>query len=242
MTPEHPDIIRAKRLIAELEPKAAAEAAGKAAGSTGATQSSPEESQKRERLGQMKAEIESIDRQSRFKESEEQRMRAQVAEYQRRIEAVPGIESEWTALTRDYDTQQATYKDLLSKSEAAKVAVDLENRRIGENFRVLDPPRVPVKPISPKRIQISGGGFAVGLVIGLLLTALLELWDASFRTEADVTALLSLPILATVPFVETQEEKRVRVRYRLIATSGAAVFAVGGAYVFWVMRLWTFLV
>ena len=242
LTPEHPDIVRAKRQIAELEPKAAAEAAAQAADPTGAAATSPDDVQRRERIRQMKAEIESIDRQALFKESEERRMRAQVAEYQRRIEAVPGIESEWTSLTRDYETHQTAYKDLLTKSEAAKVAVDLENMRIGENFRVLDPPRVPVKPISPKRIQISGGGLAAGLVIGVLLAALLELWDASFRTEADITALIALPVLATVPFVETFDERRTRVRYWMVGSTGAVVAVAAAAYVFWAMRLWTFVV
>jgi polysaccharide chain length determinant protein (PEP-CTERM system associated) len=242
LTPEHPDIIRTKRQIAELEPKAATEAASAASDPTGGSSTSPEDQQKRERLRQMKAEIESIDRQSLFKESEEKRMRAQVAEYQRRIEAVPGIESEWTALTRDYETQQTAYKDLLTKSEAAKVAVDLENRRIGENFRVLDPPRVPVKPISPKRIQISGAGLGAGLVIGLALIALLEVSDASFRAEGDVVALTGLPVLGTVPFVETANERRGRIRRWILAASCAVVMVVGGAYVFWTMRLWTFVV
>jgi polysaccharide chain length determinant protein (PEP-CTERM system associated) len=242
LTPQHPDIVRLKRVIAELEPKAAAEAAQSGEATEAVPATSVEEQQRRDRLRQMKAEIESIDRQSAFKESEERRMRAQVAEYQRRIEAVPGVESEWTALTRDYETQQNAYKDLLSKSEAAKVAVDLENRRIGENFRVLDPPRVPAKPISPKRIQITGAGFGAGLVLGLMMVALLEFMDASFRTESDVQSLLGLPVLATVPFVETVDERRARVRRRILASGFAVMAVAAGAYVFWAMRLWTVVV
>ena len=53
-------------------------------------------------------------------------MRGEIAEYQRRIEAVPGLESEWVALTRDYDTQQQAYKELLAKSTAAQVAAQFE--------------------------------------------------------------------------------------------------------------------
>ncbi len=57
------------------------------------------------------------------------------------------------ALTRDYDTLQATYRELLSKSENSKMAASLEQRQIGEQFRLLDPPRVPLKPASPNRIR-----------------------------------------------------------------------------------------
>ena len=49
----------------------------------------------------MRAEIESLDRQIVFKEGEEKRLRGEIAAYQARLEAVPGVESEWIALTRD---------------------------------------------------------------------------------------------------------------------------------------------
>ena len=103
---------------------------------------------------------------------------------------MPGVESEWLALSRDYDTLQASFKDLVTKSESARVAADLENRQIGEQFRVLDAPRVPLRPISPRRIAISGGGLAAGLAIGLLLVGVLELTDGSFKTRVDVSEVL----------------------------------------------------
>lgn len=240
LTPQHPDVIRMKALIAELEPKAAAEAEKTGAGAT--TVLTPEEAQRRERLRQMRAEVESLDRQTAFKESEEAKLRAQLADYQSRIEAVPGIETEWAKLTRDYDTLQAAYKDLLTKSEASKVSVDLENRRIGEQFRVVDPARVPVKPIAPKRPQITAVGFLIGLLLGPGIAALLEFRDASFRSEADVVQLLSLPVLATIPLVESAGEHRSRLRRLWLAAVAVVLVVAGAGYVFWTMRLWTFAV
>ena len=248
LTPQHPDIVRTKRLIAELEPKAAAEAATAAARQNetpGLDQPSvltPQDVQRRDRLAQMRAEIESVDRLTEFKESEERRVRALVAEYQKRIEAVPGIESEWVALTRDYDTMQKAYEDLLTKSGAAKVAVDLENRQIGENFRVLDPARVPVKPIGPKRLQISGIGLMAGFALAIGIAVLFELKDASFRSEADVLGILSLPVLASIPYVETADERNRRVRRAWLMSAAAVLVTAGAGYVFWTMRLWTVVV
>jgi hypothetical protein len=187
----------------------------------------------------MRAEIESLDRLTEFKEAEERRLRDLVVEYQRRIEAVPGLESEWAALTRDYETHQSAYRDLLGKSEAARLALDLENRQIGEHFQVLDPAGVPVTPVSPNRRQISGIGLFVGLLLGGGLAALLEFRDASFRSEADVLTALSLPVLAAVPYVQTPAERRVRMRRRLLVSTAAVLATVGAGYVFWAMRLWT---
>jgi uncharacterized protein involved in exopolysaccharide biosynthesis len=177
-------VVRIKRLIADLEPRAAEEARAAAsavpAGELSDLVVAETDPLRRERLRQMRAEIESLDRQMAFKETEEQRVRTEIAEYQRRLEAVPGLESEWIALTRDYDTQQAAYKELLSKSTAAKLAANLEEQNIGERFRIVDPAVVPVRPLPSQRIRYNAVGFAVGLLLGIGIAVLLELKDKSF--------------------------------------------------------------
>jgi polysaccharide chain length determinant protein (PEP-CTERM system associated) len=239
LRPEHPDVVRTRRLVAELEPKAKAESEFENdTTSTAAPPTSIEEARHRERLSQMAAEIESLDRQTKFKESEERRLREVVAEYQRRIEAVPSIESEWTALSRDYQTLQTNYEALLNKSEAAKVAVDLERRQIGEHFRIVDPAGVPVHPVSSKRMVVNAAGFTLGLLIGLGIAAFLELRDASFRSEADILDVLALPVLALVPTVETHAERVQRFKRRLVVVAGAVLCGAGMAYTVWALRLW----
>ena len=240
---DHPDVRRAERLVAELEPKAAAEekaTAAAQAASAGSTSLAPlgGTPERRESLRQMRAEIESIDRQTAFKESEEQRIRAEIAEYQRRIEAVPGLESDWVALTRDYDTQQQSYKELLAKSTAAKVAVSLEEQDIGETFRIVDPAVVPVHPVPSLRIRVNAIGLAIGLFLGVGIAALLEFRDTSFRSDSDVLEVLALPVLAAVPHVVTTIEKRRR-RWRRLAFSlaGATSVAIAG-YITWALQLW----
>jgi polysaccharide chain length determinant protein (PEP-CTERM system associated) len=237
LRPEHPDVIRARRLVAELEPQAAQEVAQAAAGDAPPVRSI-EDSQRRDRLRTMAVELESLERQMKFKEGEEQRLRGVLAEYQRRIEAVPGIESEFVALTRDYDTQQAAYRELLGKREASKVAVDLERQQIGQHFRILDPAVVPVHPVPSLRPRINAAGLAVGLILGLGIAALLEFKDSSFRTDADVLDALALPVMAVVPLVETSTERQRGRRRRLaLASAGVAAIALG-SYVTWSLKLW----
>jgi polysaccharide chain length determinant protein (PEP-CTERM system associated) len=240
LTPEHPDVVRLKRLIEELERKVKADGVQAPGGSAPQVTESLHEAQRRERLRQMRAEIESLDRQIAFKESEERRLRMLISDYQSRIAAVPALESEWISLTRDYETLKAAYEKLLAKSEESKVAVDLERRQIGEQFRILDPARIPAKPISPDRMKINGIGAGAGLLVGLVLVALLELRDSSFRTDNEVVALLALPVLAQIPVVDTAEDLRVRRRRRLLSSLATlAVVGVGG-YVFWAMKLWRY--
>lgn len=235
----HPDLRRARKQVADLEAQVAAtpDTVTAAAAAAGVT---PEELQRRERISSMRAEMESLDRQIVFKESEDRRLGSVIGDYQTRIEAVPGVESEYLSLTRDYATIQESFKDLLMKSEAARVAENLESRQIGEQFRVLDAPRVPVRPISPQRALISGGGVSAGLVLGLLLVVLLELRDGSLRNEVDVAQVLRLPVIAVVPRVLTPQDKRNMRRRRFVFSAAGVAVLVAAGGTFWTLRLWQF--
>ena len=122
------------------------------------------------------------------------------------------------------------------------MALDLERRQIGEQFRIVDEARVPDKPVSPVRIQISVAGLGLGLLLGLALGALFEYRDTSFRNEEDVLQVLSIPVLTSVPLVETAGERLARARSRRIAVGLAGVAVSVGCYMFWSMQLWNYLV
>jgi polysaccharide chain length determinant protein (PEP-CTERM system associated) len=240
LTAEHPDISATKRLIRDLEPQAQAEAKQQPNDAQPVAGVSHDEQRRREQMRDRRAEIESLDRQIKFGDAEAGRIRTQISDYQNRIESVPGIESEWIALTRDYDTLQETYKALLTKSEDSKVAANLERRQIGEQFRVLDPPRVSDQATGANRMQINAGGLGLGFLLGLGLVGFLEFRDTSFRSEADVLNALSLPVLAAVPFAVTAADtQRVRQRQRMFVTVAVAVVAVSGV-VFWYLQLWKY--
>jgi polysaccharide chain length determinant protein (PEP-CTERM system associated) len=244
LSPKHPDVIRLKRLIADLEKQVAAEELQRPM-SPEAGQEPPtgtEEARRRDRLREMRAEIESLDRQIAFKEGEERRLRGEIGVYQARLEAVPGIESEWVALTRDYDTLQATYRDLLAKSENSKMAASLEQRQIGERFRILDPPRVPPQPYGPNRVKINAIGSAAGLGFGLLLIGLAYYRDSTIRSEADVRGACDLPLLALLPMVTTEKDRRRQKRRGRLEVGALVVVCLATATLVWFLRLWKFVV
>jgi len=262
LQPLHPDVKKTKALIATLEAKLTGESTAAAAASAAAAPTttpsttppstapvlaatpafSQQEIQRRDRLQQMRAQIESLERQIAFKEGEEQRSRAVVDDLQRRIEQVPGVESEWISLTRDYDTQQTTYRELLTKAEAAKLAANLEQRQIGEQFRILDPARTPVRPTGVNRLEINFFGAVIGFAIGFALAALMELKDRSFRHAADIVSVFSLPVIALVPqMISAADRQRARAR-RLMASAAVVAVVAVGAWGFWTMQLWKYVV
>ena len=93
--------------------------------------------------GRRAGELDQLTRQIAFKENEERMLRAKLVRLPEQARFRPGVESEWVALTRDYNVpSRGRTEELLKKSEQSrKVAVDLEERQIGEQFRILDPAR-----------------------------------------------------------------------------------------------------
>ncbi|MCC6164557.1 MAG: hypothetical protein IT182_14500 [Acidobacteria bacterium] len=243
LSDKHPDITRMRRAIEELEKQVETASLQRPVSPDGAIADrpvSPEEARRRDKLREQRAEIESLNRQIAFKTTEEQRMRALVASYQSRLEAVPGVESEWVALTRDYDTLQATYRDLLAKSESSKMAASLEQRQIGEQFRILDSPRVPERPFSPNRGRINAMATAGGLAVGLGLVALMFLRDSTMRSESDVIGAIDIPVLVTVPYVTSAEDIASRRRGRLVEVFAGATTLAAIAGLAWVLQLWRY--
>jgi polysaccharide chain length determinant protein (PEP-CTERM system associated) len=223
LTPEHPDIIRLRRRINGLKQRAEAEALASPLSPESAAPATTGQMLQRNRERALQLELETLDRQIANKRAEEQRLRKVSAVYQARIEAVPARETELAELTRDHETLQKLYADLMGKNEESKISANLERRQIGEQFKILDRARAAERPFSPDRTKINLMGAVGGLLLGLGLAAFLEYRDASFRTQDDITAVLSLPVLAQIPLIATADEQRQLRRKRLLVASAAVV-------------------
>ena len=213
LKPEHPDVGAARRLVAELERQVAAEGSPQPAMAEGMPSvTTPASAARQRRAQEVRLEKDNLAGQITRKQLEEQRIRDLVNLYQTRVEGTPARETELIGLTRDYETLQSLYTSLLAKKEESVVAANLERRQVGEQFRVLDPARVPEQPHSPNRTRINLLGVVAGLVIGLGLAAFIEYRDATVKTEDDILTCLALPMLAAIPVlaVEVQASSRHR--------------------------------
>jgi hypothetical protein len=78
-------------------------------------------------------------------------------------------------------------------------------------------------------------GVAGGIGFGLLLAFLLEYFDRTMRSEADVRAALNIPVLAAIPMIDVRSRRRRRMTPRDLP-GAAAMLAVASAIVWRVMR------
>ena len=140
---------------------------------------------------------------------------------------MPGHESELTDLMRDYDTLRNTYTSLLAKKEDSKLSANLERQQVSEQFKILDPARLPQKPFSPDRLKILLAGAGFGLILGAALGAFIEYRDTSLRSEDEILRSLVLPVLAAISIMTTVGD-RGRRRRVVVASVAGTVFTIAG--------------
>jgi uncharacterized protein involved in exopolysaccharide biosynthesis len=235
LKPTHPDIARAKRAIVELEQKAELEAALQPVGEESTLAGGAGDSA---RVRALRIEAEEIRRRLALRKQQEARLQQSIASFTARIESAPSLESVLTELMRDYTIVQESYASLKRKSEDAKIAVNLERRQIGEQFKVIDGARLPERPFSPDRRRLSLMGLLGGLGFGLAIAAFLEYRDTTFKNDNDVVISLALPVIAIVPAMHNViEVRRMQVRRWRLAAVSACLAIVAAAVVAWRLRL-----
>jgi polysaccharide chain length determinant protein (PEP-CTERM system associated) len=222
-TAQHPDVVALEQTIAELAKRADAE--------RDRPSNSPDARAGSRRTRELRDELTVVEAQIAQESADVERLRGEVATYQQRINAEPARETELTALTRDSDTLQQAYRGLLAKKQESEIAANLERQQVGAQFKVLDPARLPERPSSPDRARLYLLGMLAGVGAGLLVAAILECFDRTMRTVDDVTTALSLPVLATIPFVRAPG---YGIRTAAILSVGAAL--AGAAAIVWFLK------
>jgi uncharacterized protein involved in exopolysaccharide biosynthesis len=204
-TDDHPDVIKTKADIAEIEKKlkqinaaAAANTATDSNEKASATEP-PEIRQLRLQIHQYQGVIEQAT-------LDQKRLQSQIGVYQSKTAMSPGIEEQYKVVTRDNDNAQALYKELLAKKSSADLGSSMENQQQGEQMQILVAAGLPVDPSFPIRYLFAAGGLGAGLALGLLLAIWLEFSDKSIRTEKDAAAIMDLPLLISVPWLGDGDE------------------------------------
>lgn len=221
-TEDHPDVQGSRRVLRELEDQRRALIAQRkrdgvtgapTIGATGLSGARAAETLKVS-LAQTEAQVASLS--------------TRVAEFSQRLATlkasaarVPQLEAEYAQLNRDYDVNKKNYESLVARRESANISGDMQSVAGVSDFRLVDPPRVSSRPVSPKRgllfplmlLLAIGAGFAAAYVAA---EARPTYYDARALREDT-----GLPMLGVVSLVPTEERRR--------AMRGSVVRFLGGA-------------
>lgn len=240
-TLDHPSVRKLQKKIEQEEKEAALAAAAAAAAAAAqptvvAVEKTPDPPQPAPLLRAaqpvshanpvLQSQINSLDAVIAKDKEESERLSKAVSVYQAKLSAIPVREQEITQLVRDYEISKAHYSQLLGQNLSAETATQLEIRRKGENFEILDRGQVAERPSSPNRTFINATGSVLGLILGLLLAVGTEVLGISITSPEDVTAAVGIPVLEVIPLILTREDRRIRIRRMLVASATAVVTVV----------------
>ncbi|HEX9743163.1 MAG TPA: XrtA system polysaccharide chain length determinant, partial [Nitrospiraceae bacterium] len=202
-TEQHPDIVAAVRIIAQLKEQKAAEDKMKTPAAT--VSEGPIYEQLTVALATAEANVAA--------------MTARVAEYRIRYNelqaaanALPQIEAEYAQLTRDYEVIKTRYHNLLERRESAQITGDVEASDVVMGFRIIDPPQVPRAPSAPNRPQLMSLVLLAALGGGIGIAFLLSQVRPTFGDERRLREVSGLQVLGTIAMAWTDEQSRRRTR------------------------------
>jgi succinoglycan biosynthesis transport protein ExoP len=222
----YPDVIKTKAEVAEMEKRVQPPvlAQGKTGNPAYITLSS--------QLAGIQSDIDSVKRQIGD-------LNRQVTDMRYRTAATPKIEEGMKALLIDRNNTQAKYDDLMKKLMESRVAQGLEKGQLGERFSLVDPARLPEKPVSPNRLAIILIGFLLGIGGGIGSASLREFADQSARSPEELVRATGLPVLAVIPTIVTWQESRSQLYRKIWIFVGFVLAIVAGLILvhFFVMDL-----
>lgn len=150
-------------------------------------------------------------------------LKAQIDQYQSRLNQEPIREQQLADLTRGYEQSKENYDDLLKKKNQSAMATSMELLQQGERFRIMDPPSFPQKPEFPNRLKFCGIGLLIGLVLGIVVVAGSETIDDRLHEAKEIKKLLPVEVIGEIPVIVTDSDARSAKRKLLLGWSMASL-------------------
>jgi succinoglycan biosynthesis transport protein ExoP len=238
-TEDHPDIVALKRSIDETAKQIKEFEGNPSSGERTGGESTVADKDSAEAalhipsspLMQLRSQLKANDFEIQNDQRQEERIQAEIAAYQARLNLTPATEQELERISRGYEESKANYNSLLQKQNQSQLATSLEERQQGEQFRILDPPSLPDKTKSPNHLFLSLAGLGLGSALGVVLLALRELTNARIWKTEDFEGAIPARILVRIPHIDTPWEGRLRRQTRwleVVAVLAIAIVIVAG--------------
>lgn len=149
-------------------------------------------------------------------EASREEQKAQIKTLQKQLDTAPEIEAQLARLNRDYEITKAKYTELVSRLDSARISSQAEKSSEDINFKVIEPPIVPIIPVGPNRLMFNSAAIAAGIAAFFAITFLFLQLRPVFLTKKELANVTGLPVLGAVSMVLDQTDKARKKKERYI--------------------------
>ena len=122
----------------------------------------------------------------------------------------PREEQQLARLRRDYEVQSRTYQEMQQRAERAKITQRLGDSDEGTKFKILEPARLPLRPVRPNLLKLFVFSLVIGVFVGAGAAFVAEYLDQSFQSAEDLQATVALPVLGSISTIVTEQDLEAR--------------------------------
>jgi polysaccharide chain length determinant protein (PEP-CTERM system associated) len=223
-TDEHPDVVGTRRVIAELELQRKQELQLRERAAATAGRPAPEPVDRFSAIQQIRVSLADAEAKVASAQSKLISYEGQYSQLTASGKMIPQVEAELAQLNRDYDIQKKTYTDLLARREATVMGANAQET-IGEQFRVIDPPRVSPRPVQPTRLVLLAAAFVGALGAVLLASFIANELMPTFHSAESLSEATDRPLLGTLSMLPSEAVRNLRRRRFVLFVSGLSGLA-----------------
>ena len=137
------------------------------------------------------------------------------------VRQAPDVVARAQDLDRDYNLVKAAYEALVRRRQAAQIA-DAANTKTDQiQFRIVDPPQVPIMPAAPNRPLLDSVVLLLGIGAGLAAPFGLVQLDRSIATVGQLRSF-GVPVIGSVSLLISAAMRQRTIR-QLAAVSASTV-------------------
>ena len=97
------------------------------------------------------------------------------------------------------------------------IKIDLSGQFSANNIRIIDEAIVPKKPYQPRKLLNIAIGLLAGIILGTIISLLLEFLDQTTKTAKDIEDKFKIPLIGFIPH---EKQKKGFEDYRIMLKSG----------------------
>ena len=215
-TESHPDMASLRSQLARARAAAAAETRGGAVISSGTP--NPMYVTLRSMQAEKQAAVAAL-------AARKAQLQAEMAQYQTKQVAEPGVAAEQQRLNRDYEVLKAQYDKLLAYREEVKLRGSLQTDTNSISFRVIEPPSAPRAPLAPNRPLLLALVLFAGIAAGIGAAFAIGQIRTTYATAGRLERASGLPVVGSVSEVLTSTQRSARKQKLKYFTGGSVALA-----------------